>query len=335
MGQLPQIASLWIGTELSWLEQLCLKSFVDAGHPTILYSYQPIANIPAGVEPADAADIFPAEPMYRHSRTGSPAIHADLFRLHLLAKTESIWVDADMYCLRPFDIGSPFVFGWEKPGLVCNAVLGLPSDSETLRQSLDFFQDEYAIAPWLKPWQRTELEAARDAGDPVHMTDQDWGFTGPASITYFLQSTGEIEHAQPVSAFYPIPFKNRNHLILSRFSPEDSMTADTLGVHFWARRMKPRLEEKEHNRPRRGSFMDMLLKRHGIDPKAAPIPAKAPPAREQDPEFMAEIGLAALDRSADVETLARRYLVAPEFVETCRDTLKAGAAQLFGGKAKS
>ena len=331
MTRLPDIASLWIGDRLSWLEQLCLKSFADAGHRVRLYSYAGIDNLPEGVLAGDANDIFPGEPMYRHAKNGSPAIHADLFRLNLLARTESIWVDADMYCLRPFDLGTPFVFGWEKPGQICNAVLGLPPDSKTLRSLLTFFEDEYAIAPWLKPWQRAELMAARDAGTPLHMTQQPWGFTGPASVTHFLQETGEIAHAQPQEAFYPVSFKDRNHLIQSKFHPEDRMTDATYGVHFWARRMKPRLEEKEHNRPRRGSFMDKLLERHGIDPKLAPIPGKPKPetAREDDPVFRAEVALAAVREEADIDTLARRYLVEPDFVIACRDRMLKDAHLVF------
>lgn len=258
MAKLPEIASLWIGGQLSWLEQLCLKSFADAGHHITLYSYAPIANIPEGVHAGDASDIFPGEPMYKHARTGSPAIHADIWRLQLLKKTNKIWVDADIYCYRPFDYKSNFVFGWEKPGLVCNAVLGLPKTSKTLAALLQFFQDEYAIGPWLNDDLQAELRREKDAGTPVHMTEQNWGFTGPASVTHFLQETGEIEHAQPVAAFYPISFKDRNQLIISRFKPEESLNDTTRGVHFWARRMKPRLEEKEDNTPRRGSFMDKL-----------------------------------------------------------------------------
>ncbi len=183
MAKLPEIASLWIGDRLTWLEQLCLKSFADAGHHTTLYSYTPIDNLPDGVHAADAADIFPAKPMYRHARTGSPAIHADMWRLQLLKKTDKIWVDADVYCYRPFNFKSKYVFGWEKPGLVCNAVLGLPKNSKTLDALLEFFKDQYAIAPWLAPWQQTELQQEKDAGKPVHMTEQNWGFTGPASVT--------------------------------------------------------------------------------------------------------------------------------------------------------
>jgi SAM-dependent methyltransferase len=283
MAHRRDIASLWIGGPLSWLEQLCLTSFAHAGHRVTLYSYDPVENLPEGVEAADAVDILPAEPMLRHARTGSPAIHADMFRLHLLRQTGSIWVDADMLCLRPFDFDTPHVFGWEKEGLVCNAVLGLPPDSEALNGLLEFFEDQYAIAPWLKPWQQAELRRARDAGTPVHMTEQKWGFTGPASLTWFLQKTGEIRHAKAAAAFYPVSFPDRNKMITGRFDIGSQLADETYGVHLWARRLKPRLEEKEGNRPRPGSYLDTLIRKHGVNPLAAPIPRRAPPATA-DPE---------------------------------------------------
>lgn len=332
MAKLPEIASLWIGGQLSWLEQLCLKSFADAGHHITLYSYAPISNIPGGVHAGDAADIFPGDPLYRHARTGSPAIHADIWRLQLLKKTDKIWVDADIYCYRPFDFKSRYVFGWEKPGLVCNAVLGLPKTSKTLAGLMRFFKDEYAIGPWLNETMREELQAEKEAGNPVHMTEQNWGFTGPASVTYFLQETGEIKHAQPKEAFYPISFKERNHMIFSRFHPEESFTDATRGVHFWARRMKPRLEEKENNKPRRGSFMDKLLKKHGIDPGAAVIPAKTVNRHEKadDPAFRNMIGIEAFEGTASIDKISRKYLVETRFVKDClRDVAdKAGQSGL-------
>lgn len=331
MRNLPNIASLWIGGKLSWLEQLCLKSFADAGHRITLYSYEDIPNVPEGVLTASAEDVFPAEPMYRHARTGSPAIHADLFRMHLLKTTDNIWVDADVYCYRPFNFESAFVYGWEKPGLVCNAVLGLPSDSATLTNMMAFFKDEYAIAPWLKPWQQRELQAEKDAGRPVHMTEQNWGFTGPGAVTHFLKDSGEIEHALPETAFYPIPFKTRNHLILRRHSPENEMTDGTYGVHFWARRMKPRLEEKEGGVPQPGSFMAGLIEKHGIDPYAAPIPpkAKTDPRETATPEYCAELALEALRGDVSPDMIARQHNVEPKFVKECLATLRERAAEIF------
>jgi SAM-dependent methyltransferase len=332
MARRRDIASLWIGGPLSWLEQLCLTSFADAGHQVTLYSYEPVENAPHGIELADAAEILPAEPMLRHARTGSPAIHADMFRLHLLQKTGKIWVDADMICRQPFDFDAPHVFGWEKEGLVCNAVLGLPPDSDALNGLLEFFQDQYAIAPWLKPWQQDELRLARDAGTPVHMTEQKWGFTGPASLTWFLKKTGEIRHARAATAFYPISFPDRNKMITSRFDIDSRLTDETYGVHLWARRLKPRLEEKEGNRPGRGSFLDTLIKKHGVDPSAAPIPRKVPPVTEG---IRAEQS-GATERSARFQKQptppprpkgnASVERVGPDR----RDTAKAGSAGLLG-----
>ncbi|WP_299965054.1 sulfotransferase family 2 domain-containing protein [uncultured Roseobacter sp.] len=316
MPDQPEIASLWIGGRLSWLEQLCLKSFADAGHPTTLYSYAHIDNLPEGVTAGDAAKVFPAEPMLRHARTGSPAIHADLWRLHLLAQTDAIWVDADMYCHRPFDPEDGYLFGWEKPGLVCNAVLALPRQSAALRNLLAFFDDPYAIAPWLKPWQRRELEAERDAGTPVHLTEQTWGFTGPAAVTYFLQQSSEIAHARPQAAFYPISFPHRNRMILSRFDAAEALTPETRGVHFWARRMKPRLQERESNRPQAGSYMHGLLRKHGIDPSRAPIPAKPKTLRtaEEARTLRRNLRADARDLGLSRDQLSRKYRVERGFV---------------------
>lgn len=332
MAGLPEIASLWIGGRLSWLEQLCLKSFADMGHHTTLYSYEEIPNLPEGVHAADAAEIFPGEPMHRHVRTGSPAIHADLWRLNMLAKTDKIWVDADIYCYRPFNFTRKTIFGWEKEGLVCNAVLGLPKSSRALKEMLAFFEDEYAIGPWLKPWQQKELQAEKDAGKPVHMTAQNWGFTGPAAVTWFLQQSGEIKYAEPVEAFYPVSFKDRNKMFMSKFDIEkDWLNEDTKAVHFWARRMKPRLQEAENNRPRRGSFMDEVMKKHGIDPDAAPIPAKkvTKKAPIDDPKFRAKIAIESLKGEASVEKISRDYLVDKQFIKQCRAKLIEAAPSLF------
>ncbi len=273
MFNLPTIATLWIGDRLSWLEQLSLKSFVDAGHDTILYSYNDIDNPPPGVNLRDARDVFPDDDIIRHKKTGSPAIHADIWRLHMLDKTDHIWVDADVLCVRPFDFAdTPYVFGLEKPDLVCNAVLRLPKDSGTLRGLLDFIKDPYAIGPWLRKDQQAEMQALKDKGTPMHFSEQPWGLTGPGALTYFLRQTGEWKYALPQSAFYPIPFSRRNQMIKSRFDVENMyMNKNTYAVHMWARRMKPRLEEQERNRPRRGSYMHRALRRHGIDPEQAPI----------------------------------------------------------------
>ncbi len=100
---MERVATLWIGTRLSFLERLCLKSFADVDQKPIVYHYGELRDIPGYVEARDAREIFDTPEFYRDPITRSVAVHADLFRLKLLKHTDYIWVDADAYALRPFE----------------------------------------------------------------------------------------------------------------------------------------------------------------------------------------------------------------------------------------
>jgi len=275
---LPIVASLWIGGQLSFLEQVCLKSFVDHGHRTILYTYGAVGGVPDGVEVLDANLIFPSETYMCHAKSGSPAVHADAFRYRMLELQNVIWVDADMLCMRPWDFRDQWVFGWEKPGrLICNAVLGLPRFSKTLKRLNALCKHAYPIPPWAPAEEKARLEAAAQAGDPVHVSELAWGVWGPAALTYFLHETGEIEHVLPQMAFFPISFKDRRDLLKPGHGVDQQLDNGCYGVHLWNRRLRRRIITHENGVPHEESFVGRALTRHGIDPLAAPIP-DVPPA---------------------------------------------------------
>ena len=273
-----RIAALWIGGDLSYLEQLCLKSFLDAGHHLTLYSYEPIGNAPDGVAHADARDILPLTGFLRHGRTGSPALHSDLFRYHLLAKCDrTIWADTDAYCVKRFTTETGHFFAWESETGVNGGVLGLPKDSEALRRLLDFTSDEYAIPPWYGGKYRKELEARKAAGDPVHAGEMPWGVWGPHALTHFLGETGEIRHALPRATLYPFEYKDRRLLLRPGVDESAYVTGETCSIHFYGRRMRSQLLAKWDGVPRPRSLVGRLMRKHGIDPAAAPIHGKPDP----------------------------------------------------------
>ncbi|WP_415182344.1 glycosyltransferase family 2 protein [Phaeovulum sp.] len=277
MTDLPIIASLWIGGNLSFIEQVCLKSFVDHGHRTLLYTYETVDNAPPGVEVMDANTIFPASDFIRHEKSGSPAVHADAFRYKMIALQNVIWVDADVLCVQPWTFTDQWVFGWEKTGkLVCNAILGLPRFSRTLARLNEFCQNEYPIPPWADKDERATLEAAAAAGAPTHVSALKWGVWGPSALTYFLNETGEMAHAMPQEAFYPIPFKNRRDLLMPDDRIDLQLGPGCYGVHLWNRRLNRRLLTHHNGVPPDGSYLGRALLRHGIDPSAAPIPDRPP-----------------------------------------------------------
>lgn len=271
-----QIGMLWIGGDLSFLEQLCIKSFLDAGHHVRLYSYDPIGNAPEGVEHADAAVILPRADVLRHERTSSPALHSDLFRYHMLARGERlIWADTDAYCLRSFETGTGHFHAWESDTGVNGGVLGLPADSRTLAALIDFTSDPFAIPPWYGDDYRQELEARRDAGDPVHVGEMPWGVWGPHALTHFLKETGEIRHSMPRPVLYPFAYEERRLMLRPGLDPAPWLTDEVRSIHFYGRRMRARIVQAFDGVPKPRSLIGQLLRKHGIDPLAAPIPAKS------------------------------------------------------------
>jgi len=268
---LPTIASLWIGEELSWLDQLCLQSFVDHGHEVVLFSYNKVKGVPKGVKTAEAAEILPTDKIIRHARTGSPAYHADVFRLHMLQQTDYIWADTDAFCCQPWDVKKNGHFhGWisDKKPLVNNGVLRLPKTSKTLKGMLKFTEDEYPVPPWFNADRRAGLQALKDEGKGLHVSQMPWGVWGPNALTWFLKDTGEIEHSKPGHVIYPVPFAiagvtlNPNRLEKARGLIKD----DTLSIHFWGRRFR-NIATKYSGVPAKGCYVDVLLKRHNIDPQ--------------------------------------------------------------------
>jgi len=270
-----QIAALWIGGSLSFLEQLCLKSFVDSGHSVRLYHYEPIDNAPQGVELADANAILPQTGFLRHERTGSPALHSDLFRYHMLAKSDrTIWADTDAYCVKPFQSATGHFYAWESDTGINGGVLGLPKDSETLARLLAFTSDEFAIPSWYGAEYQKDLEEKRAAGMPLHAGEMPWGVWGPHALTHFLKETGEVRHALPRVALYPFAYEDRRLMLRPGLDPRPYVTDETYSIHFYGRRMRSRILLKDNGIPRPRSVIGQLLKKHGIDPASAPIRGK-------------------------------------------------------------
>ena len=268
--KLYDIASLWIGPELSWMEQLCLESYLNHGHRTILYSYDHVKSVPSGVEMRDAREIMPTEEIIYHKKTGSPAFHSDIFRLRMLSQTDFLWVDTDAYCLKPFqrpDHGYFFGWGSDEGRKLYTGVLGLPKTSAALQRMLHSVEDHYPIPPWFN---RTQQQALRDLhakGTPQHFSEMKWGVFGPDALTWTTRKTDEQKYAFEGHVLYPVPYSATNYFHRPKHLRRTLATfaEETLSVHFYGRRFRNIFAMTE-GLPMPGSYADMLCKEHGIDP---------------------------------------------------------------------
>ena len=130
------VNGLWIspdGKPLSNLERLCIYSFCANGHDFRLWTYGDLPNIPRDTSPGkvevrDAAEILPANKMFRVK--GSLANFSDWFRWELMVRFGGWWVDMDMVCLRPLAFEELIVFCQEKTGMINNNFLKFPRGIE-------------------------------------------------------------------------------------------------------------------------------------------------------------------------------------------------------------
>ncbi|MCG7519401.1 hypothetical protein [Ruegeria sp. Ofav3-42] len=268
---LPVIASFWFGSDLSWLEALCIQSYLDNGHRFILYAAHDIEGIPDGVEIHPAGDIlWPAPFELRPEDRQGVAVFSDIFRLRLMQKTQYIWVDLDAYCVKPFAFPSPYILGCSHSGNYPNGVLRLPENSETLALMYEFVTSANPTQPWRGGrLYRRNRRRIRD-GETWGIETLPWGSSGPKALEFFLRQTGEESHVMQADVFYPLATEDLRKLHDPRI-PTTEIERDTVhSVHVYGHQKKL-LAGKTAGLPVTGSYLHRLCERHGINPSANPI----------------------------------------------------------------
>lgn len=228
-----KVASLWIGDRLGEIEQISARSFLATGHSLTVFAYGPLRDVPEGVEVRDAEPIFSGKRILRYPGNGWPSVHSNLFRYAMLAESDYIWSDLDVFALRQFEFQSRHVFGYEEKGRVNNAVLALPPDSPTLKRLLEFSPEMRGYPPDATPWQRRKIWL-RSLGRGVGVEAWGHGATGPRGLTHFLNETGEIDRALPEEAFYPVPWRDHAAIVKPGAIDPDGFPESSFAIHLWA-----------------------------------------------------------------------------------------------------
>lgn len=132
------VQGLWIGGELSPLEQLSIASFLQNGHEYHLYAYGDVGNVPGGAFVRDGREILPESRIFRYRDHETFSGFSNYFRYKLLLERGGWWVDTDTVCLRPFDLPQPYVFSSEVVSgrVVMNCgIIKVPPESAVMRHA--------------------------------------------------------------------------------------------------------------------------------------------------------------------------------------------------------
>lgn len=260
---MQKLGTLWVGDRLGEMERACLWSMRAQGHEVTLFSYRPLPDLPPGIAWRDAAEILPTSRIliYRDKRKPSPALHANLFRYAMLACSDLAWVDLDVVLLRPLPEGER-LYGLEHPQSVNNAVLRLPRTSPVLADLRQFTPDTRGVAPHITGLRRAKYWLKTlGRGQPIEHWA--WGSTGPKALTLYLRRHGELCHALPVEAFYPVSVQDHAQLLQPGRWDFADFPQQSFCVHLWGSRIRSTLRQDHHGAVPPGSFIDRLLARAG------------------------------------------------------------------------
>jgi hypothetical protein len=201
-----------------------------------LYCYDAPAGIPEGVEVRDAATILPRERIIRHS-SGSVSLFSNLFRYELQRRGVGIWLDSDVYLLRPIEDDRRFLFGYEDDGTINTAVLRLPADSPLLSRLMKIFEED-SVPTWLPRRHRLNAWWRLKTRGRTALSQMPWGVAGPRALTALAAEEGLTHWALPPHIFYPLHYTQVERLLDPRASLADIAAYDCIDVHLWNEKIK-------------------------------------------------------------------------------------------------
>lgn len=271
MTSLLPIVSFWHGP-MSWLERLCIQSYLDQGHAFHLFAFEKPEGLPQGAVWHDAEEIMPRAQLVFYKGKGTPAVFSDRFRLALMRQSRGIWSDCDVYCVRPLaDLGDTILSYEREPSLfepqgsINGAVMLLPPRSPLLDDLEEVFSPSRRrlLEPHLPFFRRIEVALRRLLGSEVPPEFMQYGATCPFALTHFVPRRGLLGRVLPRPAFYPVPYARIPRLLEAGSAIDEFVTPQTFGVHIWRSQLTNR-GRAELLPPPPHSALWSLCQKHGI-----------------------------------------------------------------------
>lgn len=223
--------SLWIGNELSNLEKLSIKSFIDNGHEYHLYTYGNVKGVPEGTVIKDANEIVQKEEIFTY-KNGSYSAFSNYWRFYLLFKKGGWWVDTDLVCVKSLKDETyymdDFVFASEPDPKGT-------SDYETVGATTCMIKMKKSSMP---AWAAISIQ--KEHKPKILSGEMHWG-SGPATIKEVIKNYNLEEHVLPWSAVCSCGWNDAQSLVDTYFKPKnnevinkvENIPKHMIAIHFW------------------------------------------------------------------------------------------------------
>lgn len=259
------ICTFWYGSQLRPVDHMCLTSMVRTGQRVKLFSYQPVENLPEGVEQHDAATIMPIE-SFRRLDPGFPNLKdnltivqfSDIFRINLMKHRQGVWLDTDVYLHKQFhpDASKPYL-ARENRERVGVSALYFPPDHPVIAEFDAYMAGDYPLPKWLGLRRRVLRPLwYRLIGKEV--TPAMIGITifGNDGISRLAKKYGCFNNAAPKESFYYWTARDCLNIFDPKYGLEPLNHPEFIGFHV--HRKSP-----EELVARKGSFYEWMLKQTG------------------------------------------------------------------------
>lgn len=246
-----EVANMFWHGELSRLEQMCIKSFVEKGFDVKLWSYTGIEV--EGAQSCDAREILSEDHLTKYKQRhysdaalsdetySSIAVFSDVFRYNVVAKVGGWWFDCDCYCLKDSEYYTELRQGE-------SLVAGLQDSTTVSVNSGVFYADKVTAEKMVT--ELNELLSAYEGNFPK------WGIVGPGFISNFTQNHALYEGIVELNKFYSIDnFEMRYYVESSLKDNGKSIIKNSLLTHIWDSQLKYLIDKNEFPK---GSLLEEL-----------------------------------------------------------------------------
>lgn len=250
------IQGVWFGTELTSIQQLCIRSYIDHGHEFHLYTAGPTKGVPEGTVVRDANAFMSKSDREKFPHNSQAA---DLCRVLIVLKEGGWYVDLDTICLRPFDFPEPYVFVSEDPSKYGQQKSTKIPLTPCLEIPTKHIPNNIFKCPAGSPFLQYVVEKIRSA-DTLHPSH--WTVFGP---DLFIEGVSKFNLQQYVKAPIVLDAANPNELYhLIDGNVRYNISEKSYGMHFrtswFSRLLQPSLSATHHP----NCLFEQLKRKHNV-----------------------------------------------------------------------
>ena len=228
----------------------------------VLFHFGQVEGVPEGVVLKDTAGTRPLDQDLL-ARTDASCI-ADIWRLHLMQRSDFVWIDTDAYCWSEVSLEDGDLVGWYHGRHQVNTgVLRAPRDSPAVRLVLDWFADRDFVPDWIRPVKRRKLGGMSHRKRLVEAFRLRRSVAGFFALTPAPNASGEIAHVQDDDVLHPIPLELGDGYFNPHGGWEGWVTPRTMMRHVFPSALRGR--QRKWNDAKPGSLMHRLIGLHAAE----------------------------------------------------------------------